>query len=113
MTRAVVSVIRHAGDESIAHAIICGTVSREIRMMQAERDLLARRRREDTTRKIAEAREKYAVRRENPVIRAYCCAAAFFILLREEAARAGRRGMDRSGRRDRAADRRVRRRTEY
>lgn len=79
--RALVSVIRHAGDENISRAIIYGTVSREIRMMQAERDLLACRRRDDVAQKIAEARVKYAIRRESPILTAYCRVAAFFILL--------------------------------
>ena len=68
--RALVTVVRGYGDYKVSDAIMRGVVSREIRMMQAERDMLRRRKKQDIQIKIAEANERYAIRPMNPLRRA-------------------------------------------
>lgn len=69
--RALVTVVRSTGSPAVANAIITGVVSREIRMMQAERDLLRRYRHEDIQRKIEEANRRYAPPHESRIQRAF------------------------------------------
>ena len=65
--RAMVTVLRSYGDRGISDAIMRGVVSREIKMMQAERDMLRKRRKEDIQAKIDAANARYAIRPENPL----------------------------------------------
>ena len=81
--RALVTVVRSRGDVAISDAIIRGVVSREIRLMQAERDMLRQKRRDDLPAKIAEARARYAIKPENPVRRAFEQCMALITLLTE------------------------------
>ena len=79
--RAMVTVVRGYGDSGIFDAIMQGVVSREIRLMQAERDMLRKRKKEDIQMKIAMANERYAIRPENPVRRMIEQAIGFLVEL--------------------------------
>lgn len=58
--RALVVVTKAYGDPQVSDAIIRGTVSKEMKMIQAQRDLMIWRRNEEMPAKIEEARAKYA-----------------------------------------------------
>lgn len=60
--RALVVVTRAYGDPGVSEAIIRGTVGREMRMIQAERDLLRKRQNRENREKIVQMREKYAIK---------------------------------------------------
>lgn len=79
--RAMVTVVRGYGDSGISDAIMRGVVSREIRLMQAERDMLRKRKKEDIQMKIAIANERYAIKPENPIRRMMEQAIAFLVEL--------------------------------
>lgn len=79
--RAMVTVVRGYGDPGISDAIMRGVVSREIRLMQAERDMLRKRKKEDIQMKIAIANERYAIKPENPIRRMMEQAIAFLVEL--------------------------------
>lgn len=81
--RGLVTIVRGYGDRQISDAIIRGTVSREIRLMQAQRDLLRRRRRDDIAVKIAIANELYAPRHESRLRRMFETVIGTFVLLTE------------------------------
>lgn len=81
--KGLVTIVRGYGDQQISDAIIRGAVSREIRLMQAQRDLLCRRRRDDIAVKIAIANELYTPQHESSFKRILETVIGTFILLNE------------------------------
>lgn len=83
-SRALVTVVHGYGDRGMSDAMIRGVVSREIRMIQAQRDLMRRRQNDVLAAKIAEANEKYAIRPEWKIRRAIESMVGFVILLAQD-----------------------------
>jgi len=81
--RALVTVVHSHGDMTISDAIIRGVVAKEIRKIQAERDLMRLRQRDDIAVKIAAANERYAIKPESRIRRAFETVLALGVLLYE------------------------------
>lgn len=81
MSRALVTVVRSHGDAMISDAIVRGVVSREMRMIQAQRDLMRCRQRDDVAAKIALANELYAIEPESQMRRAFESAMGLLVVL--------------------------------
>lgn len=83
MSRAMVTVVRSSGDAALSDAIIRGVVSREIRIMQAQRDLMRCRQHDDVAAKIADRNELYAIEPETRIQRAFESAMGLIVMLVE------------------------------
>ena len=81
MSRALVTVVRSHGDAMISDAIISGVVSKEMRMIQAQRDLMRCRQRDDVAAKIALANELYAIEPESQMRRTFESAMGLIVML--------------------------------
>ena len=81
MSRAVVTVVRSHGDAAISDAIVRGVVSKEMRIIQTQRDLMRCRQRDDVTAKIALANELYAIEPESQMRRTFESAMGLIVML--------------------------------